>query len=282
MVFDEHKIRITSTATEVLFGAQTQFITDFDRNLALIFTAVMALSAGLLFFLPAPYGKFNKSMDFLPILSTKINWKWSFFLSESPAIIIPIIVTFHYRQYVDPLYWLWFAIYEIHYIHRLIVYPFFRVRSKTPSTLIIALMSFFFQSLNGYLMSKFSLFIDFDPITEIRIAGMFMGLVLCGSGAFLNIYCDQILITLRKQDEDGVYRLPRGFLFEMIASPNYLCEIVEWLGLALAYPSLASWCFVANCCFNLVPRAYTTHKYYQLKFGSKYPRSRKCIIPFIF
>ncbi len=274
--------RITSTKTELLFGAQTHMITDFDRHLVFYFTLAMMGSALTLFFLPAPYGKFNKSMDFVPLLSKKISWKWSFAISESPALLVPLIVTVYYHEYLDPLYLLFLGLYELHYIHRLILYPFFRVRSNTPSTVIIALMSFLFQSINGYLMSKFALFLDYDPVTILKMAAMLFGLCLFSIGAFVNCLCDQNLISLRKTDRDPNYYLPKGLLFNLVSCPNYLAEILEWTGILLAYPSPATLSFVVSCCANLVPRAYSTHNFYRQKFGDKYPKNRKAIIPFVF
>ena len=273
--------RIVSTPTEIFFGAQTHLLTDLDRTLAFSFMTAMATAALVLLVLPAPYGKFHKSLDFVPLLSSKINWKWSFFISESPALVVPLAVSAYYWTYLDPLYLLFLALFTIHYVHRLVVYPFFRVRSRTPSTVVVAAASFVFQAVNSYLMSKFTIFIEFDPLTVPKIMGMFFGLCLFSLGGFVNIFCDHELISLRRSEEDTNYYLPRGILFHYVTCPNYLAEILQWTGMMVAYPSLASVCFVFGCCCNLVPRACSTHRFYQKKYGDRYPSKRKAIIPFV-
>lgn len=265
-----------------VFGPLSPHITDLDLKLVIGMFSMMIFSGITLFFLPASYGKFNTSMDFLPILSMKINWKWSFFLTESPCMLGATVVTIYYWQHVDPLYLAFYGFYILHYVHRTIIYPFFRVRSRTPSTLIIAVMSLCFQGINGYLMSKFTLFFPFDPLTDSKIGLLYMGLCTAGLGAFFNILCDHQLITLRKDDTDKNYYIPRGFLFSHVSCPNYLSEIIEWFGIFVAFPSWASAVFVFNCAANLVPRAFSTHKFYQKKYSDKYPSKRKAIIPFLF
>src|SRR5205807_327267 len=38
-------------------------------------------------------------------------------------------------------------------------------------------------------------------------------------------------------------RLPRGFLFELVSCPHYLCEILSWVGFSLATQTLAGLAF---------------------------------------
>jgi len=47
------------------------------------------------------------------------------------------------------------------------------------------------------------------------------------------VRADALLARLRAPGETG-YKIPRGFLFEEVSCPNYLGEIVEWVGWALA------------------------------------------------
>ena len=115
------------------------------------------------------------------------------------------------------------------------------------------------------------------------------------------------------------YGIPHGFLYQYISYPNYFCEWIEWLGFALASgplplePSLSDfisflspvrlfqavqglimvpassfapylsppWIFVFAEIISMFPRAYRGHKWYKQRFGDRYPKDRKIVIPFI-
>lgn len=263
-------------------------ITDLDKTIVLYFSVVMIFSAIMLVFLPAPYGKFANSMDFLPILSIKLPWKLWFTLSESPALFMPLVATYLFWEDVTPSFFTFFFLYELHYIHRLIIYPHRRVRSNHgKSTLIIVFMSFAFQSVNGFMMTKFAIFQN--KVSILSDNGLltpgyafYNGLAMFFLGAFFNLYCDECLIQLRQSGDDSKYYLPKGSeLFDKIASPNYLAEIVEWMGMMLLYPNPATVGFVINTCANLVPRAIATNRFYKQRFGDRNPPGRKAIIPMV-
>jgi 3-oxo-5-alpha-steroid 4-dehydrogenase 1 len=53
------------------------------------------------------------------------------------------------------------------------------------------------------------------------------------AGMWINIQSDGILRNLRKPGETG-YKIPRGGLFRYVSGANFLGEIVEWSGFAIA------------------------------------------------
>ena len=114
------------------------------------------------------------------------------------------------------------------------------------------------------------------------------------------------------------YAIPQGWLFDYVSYPNYFCEWVEWLGFALAagpfpltpssvsFASLASifsmndiisilsgpshhfapqltppYIFLITEILLMFPRAYRGHQWYRSKFGERYPKERKVVIPFL-
>ena len=89
-----------------------------------------------------------------------------------------------------------------------------------------------------------------------------------------------MLIHLRKPGETG-YTLPRGFLFELVASPNLFGEIVEWCGFFLMAWNLPALCFVVWTYANLVPRAKNHWDWSRAHF-SDFPTDRKVVFPFIY
>ncbi|WVR06941.1 hypothetical protein IAU60_003977 [Kwoniella sp. DSM 27419] len=129
---------------------------------------------------------------------------------------------------------------------------------------------------------------------------------------------ERLVVGHLPEDDDpkaGRYKVPRGGLFRYVSFPNYLCEWFEWSCFALAaspYPliplssasrlalqssalgqvaayiakiwwpaSLLSppWMFVLAEITSMLPRAIRGHRWYAEKFGDKYPKDRKAVIP---
>ena len=65
-----------------------------------------------------------------------------------------------------------------------------------------------------------------------------------------------------------------------MSCPNYLGEIIEWVGWAVATWSLAGLSFAVWTAANLIPRAWQHHRWYRAEFPD-YPKERKAVIPFL-
>jgi 3-oxo-5-alpha-steroid 4-dehydrogenase 1 len=102
-------------------------------------------------------------------------------------------------------------------------------------------------------------------------------LVLFGLGLIVNQVSDNLLINLRKPEEIG-YKIPQGFLFNYISCPNYLGEIVQWIGFALMAWNFPAFTFLIWTAANLLPRVSGHHQWYQDHFKD-YPKNRKALIP---
>jgi len=99
------------------------------------------------------------------------------------------------------------------------------------------------------------------------------------TGLIINISSDNILFKLRKNGK-GEYSIPNGKLFNYISCPNYLGEILEWLGWAIMVLSFAGFSFFVWTLANLIPRALSTHKWYNQNFQD-YPKDRKALLPYL-
>ncbi len=73
---------------------------------------------------------------------------------------------------------------------------------------------------------------------------------------------------------------PHGGAFRWVSCPNYLGEIVEWIGWALATWSLAGTAFALYTMANLAPRAVAHHRWYRERFAD-YPPQRRALVPFV-
>ena len=114
-----------------------------------------------------------------------------------------------------------------------------------------------------------------DPIVQ------HVGFALFAAGELGNLYHHYLLANLRKPGETA-YKVPAGGLFEFVAAPHYLCEIVAWAGIACIMQHVAGWLVVAAITFYLTERAVAQSKWNRSKLGSKYPRNRGHILPFLF
>ncbi|KAJ2702566.1 hypothetical protein H4R19_005355 [Coemansia spiralis] len=183
-----------------------------------------------------------------------------------------------------------------HYMYRALVYPL-RQAGRKPMHLGIALAAVAFNTVNGYLNGRW--LAAFAPADHGQAFAAYvaadgvcrgLGLVLFVAGLAGNIYHDAILTGLGRrraaqqtQDAPAVsrYAVPHGGLFALVSCPHFLCELVEWLGYALASGSPAAWAFLMNAACNLVPRARLIHRWYRATFAAEYPASRKAIVPFL-
>lgn len=226
-----------------------------------------------LLFITAPYGRHQRP-GWGPVLPEKIGWVFM----ESPAVFgwLGVFLRGEHRGELVPLVFL--AIWMTHYVHRTLIFPF-RLRQARPIPVAVALMGFTFNWINAWLnASQVSALGDYGP--EWLTSPWFLGgtaLFLTGLG--INWYADTILLNLRKPGETG-YKIPQGGAYRFVSCPNYLGEMVEWAGWAIATRSLAGLAFFLFTVANLLPRALAHHRWYRKTFPD-YPPERRAVIPFV-
>jgi steroid 5-alpha reductase family enzyme len=106
-----------------------------------------------------------------------------------------------------------------------------------------------------------------------------IGIVVFFVGWTANRHADLVLLRLRNDGESG-YRIPHGGLYRFISCPNYLGEMLQWTGWAIATWSLAGMAFAIFTIANLLPRALSNHRWYRQHFKD-YPVERRAIIPYL-
>lgn len=177
--------------------------------------------------------------------------------------------------------WISVGLFGFHYAHRAFVYTLLRMKVCGPTSVFGVVMSaFVFTSLNGYVMTKYSIFWynGTGPGSDLKLV---IGVVIFFVGFAINYHSDHILLNLRKPGE-VTYKVPRGGAFEWVTSANYFGEILEWVGFSVAFTNPASVGFVFNSCCNLVPRARSTFKWYQQKFPEEDWSQKKSICPILY
>ena len=171
------------------------------------------------------------------------------------------------------------TVWQIHYVHRAFVFPF-QVRNEGRSMPIaLAGMAIFFNCFNAYLNARWlSQFSDYSPdwLLDPRFA---LGLTVFVAGAIVNRDADRRLLALRAPGETS-YRIPHGGLYRFVSCPNYLGEIVMWVGFAIATWSLPAMAFAVATVANLGPRALAHHRWYRERFDD-YPEDRRALLPYL-
>jgi steroid 5-alpha reductase family enzyme len=144
---------------------------------------------------------------------------------------------------------------------------------------LIVGLAIVFNCTNAYINARWISHLGHYPTAWLGDPRLVAGALLFVLGFALNVHSDSVLFALRKPGETG-YEIPRGGGFRYLSSPNYLGEILEWIGWALATWSLAGLAFAVYTAANLVPRALSHHRWYKEQFPD-YPAERKAIIPFV-
>lgn len=237
--------------------------------------ASAVLTFVLLFFFPAPYGRYMRGGWGLAM---KPHWAW--LIMESPAVVvIALMAIFAEHPAVLPIVFL--AIWEFHYVYRTFVYPFL-LREAGPRNfpVVLIVMALVYNTANGYVNGYYL----FDGPARYTLAWLadprfIIGIVLFIAGFVTHAGSDEILRRLRKPG-GRTYSIPYGGMYRFVSSPNYLGEILQWCGFALATWSIAGLSFAVFTIANLLPRGVSHHRWYRANFPD-YPKERHAVIPFI-
>ncbi|KAL9336852.1 hypothetical protein Peur_071340 [Populus x canadensis] len=228
-------------------------------------------------FLQAPYGKHHRP-GWGPTISPPLAW----ILMESPTLWLTLLLFPYGQHFTNPKALILMSPFLLHYFHRTCIYPL-RIYRNSKTTggfpVSVAVMAFGFNLLNAYLQARWVSHYKSDYDGGLFWWRFFGGLVVFVWGMRINTWADGVLLSLKR--EGGGYKVPRGGWFELVSCPNYLGEIVEWLGWAVMTWSWAGFGFLLYTCANLVPRACANHEWYLEKFKEDYPKSRKAVIPFL-
>lgn len=231
------------------------------------------LTAGALLLFRAPYGRHYRK-GWGPSVPAWLGWV----IMESPAVLLFVAIYLRGDHALQLVPLLLLGLWQLHYVHRTFVYPF-RQRSPRPMPLVIALAGVIFNSLNAYINARWISHLGDYSIAWLADPRPWIGGAVFATGYAINKRADRMLLALRRPGEGG-YAIPRGWLYEWVSCPNYLGEIVEWVGWAIATWSLPGLAFALYTAANVGPRALANHRWYREQFDD-YPRRRRALIPFV-
>lgn len=247
------------------------------QTLTLSWIALALVTHVILYFVKAPFGR-HTSDRFGMTINNKLGW----FLMELPSLLI-MVCFLVWGSYSRPSFaWILFVLWIAHYANRTLIYPL-RIKPTTKRMpLLIVMSAVFFNlvnaGLNGFFLAELAPAEKYNA-TWLTSPHFLIGLGLFFLGLGINLISDNRLIALRKPGETG-YKIPRGFLFEYVSSPNLFGEVIEWTGFAVMAWNLPALSFAVWTFANLVPRALNHHQWYKAQFP-EYPEDRKAIFPLI-
>lgn len=229
----------------------------------------------VLLLVPAPYGR-HARRGWGPTVPNRVGW----IVMESPAVLVfgAVYAAGSLRGEPAPLILL--TAWMLHYVYRTFAYPFRLGASSRRMPLAVVGMGFTFNVVNAYLNARWISALGPYAGGAGVDGWLWAGLVVFLAGWLLNQWADHRLIRMRRENPSS-YRIPRGGAFEFVSCPNYLGEIIEWFGWALASRSPAALAFAVFTVANLAPRARAHHRWYRDRFED-YPPERRALIPFVF
>ena len=226
-----------------------------------------------LFFISAPYGR-HKRPGWGIMIPSGFGWM----LMEAPSVILFVILFWVGDAPKNIVLIIFFLLWEAHYIHRAFIYPLRISDGENRMPISVVLLAFVFNLGNSYLNARylFSFSGGYEKgwLLQVRFI---LGFILFWTGYGINLWADRILLQIRRKQRVG-YQIPYGGMYRWISCPNYLGEMIEWTGWAVATWSLPGLAFAVWTFANLAPRAQANHRWYQQQFR-EYPKERKALIP---
>ena len=108
------------------------------------------------------------------------------------------------------------------------------------------------------------------------------GISLFIIGQIGNLYHHWLLRQnkLKNNTRNEPYVVPKGGLFSLLWSPQYLFEFMAWIGMATTSRHASFWVCAPSIFGYLSGRAVRAKGWYENRFGDKCP-DRKAIVPFV-
>lgn len=160
------------------------------------------------------------------------------------------------------------------------------------------------RCLEVLLLHKYSGTVELMTSSAIGIFYMLTTLLICsvankhpsevmsviGTGLFAvgivgNFYHHYLLARLRALGDSSSkkrYVAPKGGLFDYVAAPHYLFELIGWLGVSLVATHVNVFLVFLGMCSYLGGRAVSQNEFNRQTFPENWPVSRKNILPFLF
>lgn len=223
----------------------------------------------------APYGRHTRP-GWGPGIPVRLGW----IAMESPTIVVFVVAFATAPRAGELVPRVMATLWLVHAVHRGLVHPLrMRPGQRTMPSFVVAFgfaVHAVLAYLNGRSLGVFGPHYSLGWLLGVRFL---YGLLVFVTGFIVNRVSDRMLRALRRPGETG-YAIPRGGLFDELSCPNYLGEVIQWIGWAVLTWSQAGLAVAVWSAANLIPRAVAHHDWYRRTFPD-YPRNRHAILPFL-
>lgn len=235
------------------------------------FIAAAAAVVPLLLFVTAPYGRYSRP-GWGPLMPVRLGW----FVMELPALVVFAGCYAAGTGRTSSIAVAFLALWVTHYSYRTLAFPALIRPSRGQMPVVVVVFGIAFNVVNSYL-NGYWLFSVGRSRAGLADTRFLVGTALFVVGFAAHVTADLGLRRLRPPGQRG-YAIPSGGLFRWVSCPNYLGEMAEWAGWALATWSPAGLAFALWTVANLAPRALAHHRWYRENFPL-YPPARRALVP---
>lgn len=228
---------------------------------------------------PMRYGRHDDNVQRRGFYQRRIDLRLAWVLMEAPSFVAYLLVYLFFRSSDSAAVHILSGVWLLHYFHRSFVYPLrMQTRPGVRQQLLFVFLGGMCNTLVG-LSVAYSVCATLPHLTDAWLGDprFAVGMALFGAGFALNKLADGHLIAARRA-RPGAYVIPHGVAFRYVSCPNYLGEIVQWCGFALAAWSFPALAFALLTAANLGVRALSHHRWYVKTFPD-YPAGRTALIP---
>jgi len=248
--------------------------TEIHSGLVVAEFVLAAITFIALRFVVAPYGRHERP-GWGPTIPARLGWVvmeapssvgfiWLWSVGAHAGALVPSVLL---------------GMWSLHYVHRTFIFPFRMKMGGKRMPFMVVGIAVVFNVLNTYVNARWISHLGSYEDAWLTSVPMCVGAAVFAVGMVINLRADTYLASLRKSPGDS-YVLPKGGLFDLVVQPNYLGELLEWVGWAIATWSWAGAAFAVYTFANLAPRARDNRAWYQARFKD-FPERRRAMIPWL-
>ncbi|CAJ1954487.1 unnamed protein product [Cylindrotheca closterium] len=221
---------------------------------------------------PTPYSKFAQGLP--KDEKKRVSSRNGMLLIYVPASMVGLLFVLSSSAYSTPAALMCF----IHFLKRDLEVLFLHKYSGTVELGVSQFIGFFYAFI--------TFMICLVSRSEVDPQVLQLGQALFSIGILGNFYHHYLLASLRKNGsavETKKYHAPTGGLFEFVAAPHYLFEVIGWLGIAFVSGDMTAFLNFGTMTAYLSARSKNQNDWNRKKFDEKeWPSSRKNLVPFIY